>query len=376
MSIHKVTVSLDSRSYSVCIGSGLTRPTTAGGEGDSLLLPRLRGKKGVVVTNQTIAPLYLDQVREWFLEAGYETRPVVLPDGEEYKNYEILQQLYRELFQAGLQRNGFICALGGGVIGDLAGFTAATYMRGIDLLHLPTTILAQVDSAIGGKNGINLEFGKNLVGTTYQPRVVISDVDFLATLPEKELLCGFGEVVKYGLLAGDDFISFLEMNRNEIRERKPRSLAIMIHSCSRIKADYVERDEFDLLGVRASLNLGHTVGHALEKISDFKGLGHGEAVAIGLVCCLTLSVAMELLSESARQRALKLLHSYGLPMELSEEVEVERIIELMRRDKKADNGNLSMVLLRGLGDPYLEENIDPGLLAEVLETCKKPQLDD
>ncbi len=376
MSIHKVTVSLDSRSYSVCIGSGLTRSTANGGEGDSLLLPRLRGRKGVIVTNQTIAPLYLDRVREWFLEAGYETHPVVLPDGEEHKNYETVQWLYRELFQAGLQRNGFICALGGGVIGDLAGFAAATYMRGIDLLQLPTTILAQVDAAIGGKNGINLAFGKNLVGTTYQPRVVISDVDFIATLPEKELFCGFGEVVKYGLLAGDDFISFLEMNRNEIRERKVQSLAIMIHSCSRIKADYVERDELDLLGVRASLNLGHTVGHALEKLGDFRDLAHGEAVAIGLVCCLTLSVAMELLSENARQRALKLLHSYNLPMVLPAEIEVERIIEEMRRDKKAAAGHLPMVLLRGLGDPYLEENIEAGLLAEVLEQCKKPQLDN
>ncbi len=375
MNIYKVTVSLDSRSYSVCIGAGLTRPRAGGGEEDSLLLPHLRGRQGVIVTNRTIAPLYLEQVREWFLEAGYETRPVILPDGEEYKNYESLQWLYQELFQAGLQRNSFICALGGGVIGDLAGFTAATYMRGIDLLQLPTTILAQVDSAIGGKNGINLEFGKNLVGTTYQPRVVISDVDFIASLPEKELFCGFGEVVKYGLLAGDDFISFLEMNRDDIHQRKPRSLAIMIHFCSRIKADYVERDEFDLLGVRASLNLGHTVGHALEKLCDFKDMAHGEAVAIGLVCCLTLSVDMGLLSENARQRALKLLHSYSLPMTLPAEVEVEALIEQMRRDKKAADGKLSMILLRGLGDPCLDESIDPGLLAEVLEKCKTPQLD-
>ncbi|NPA25187.1 MAG: 3-dehydroquinate synthase [Deltaproteobacteria bacterium] len=375
MTIHKLTVALDSRSYSICIGSGLTQYDETGDGGDSLLIPRLRGKDGVIVTNETIAPLYLSRVRKWLAAAGYQGRPVILPDGEEYKNYTTLQSLYRELYEAGLQRNGFICALGGGVIGDLAGFAAATYMRGIDLIQLPTTVLAQVDSAIGGKNGVNLEFGKNLIGSTYQPRVVISDVDFIETLPEKELLSGLGEVVKYGLLAGDDFISFLELNQTEIMERKSRSLAIMIHSCSRIKADYVERDEFDLLGVRAALNLGHTVGHALEKMYGFQKLPHGEAVSIGLVCALTLSVAMELLPESGFQRALQLISHYRLPAVVPEDADIDQMIELMRRDKKVAAGSgLSMVLLRGLGDPYLEDNVDPVLLREVLIKCKQPQL--
>jgi 3-dehydroquinate synthase len=369
MTSHKVTVALDNRSYSVCIGSDLIRPAADAGS-DSLLLPRLRGKNGVVVSNETVAPLYLEMVQTWLAAAGYESTAVILPDGEAHKNFQTLQHLYQELFQAGLQRQGFICALGGGVIGDLAGYAAATYMRGIDLLQVPTTLLAQVDSAIGGKNGVNLEFGKNLVGTTYQPRVVISEVDFLSSLPEREMRCGFGEVVKYGLLAGDDFISFLEMNHNEILARNPRSLAIMIHSCSRIKADYIERDEFDLLGVRAALNLGHTVGHALEKLYDFEKLAHGEAVAIGLVCALKLSFRLELLSESALQRGLDLLSLYGLPMSIPAELEISDIISLMRRDKKS-TGGLSMVLLRGLGDPCLDNNLDPGLLREVLEECRE-----
>ncbi len=375
MTIHKLTVALDSRSYSICIGSGLTLSDAESEGGDSLLIPRLRGREGVVVTNETIAPFYLERVRGWLESAGYQSRPVILPDGEEYKNYATLQSLYRKLYEAGLQRNGFICALGGGVIGDLAGFAAATYMRGIDFIQLPTTVLAQVDSAIGGKNGVNLEFGKNLIGSTYQPRVVISDIDFIETLPEKELLSGLGEVVKYGLLAGDDFISFLELNQAEIMERNSRGLAIMIHSCSRIKADYVERDEFDLLGVRAALNLGHTVGHALETMYGFQKLSHGEAVSIGLVCALTLSVAMELLPESAFQRALKLISHYSLPAVIPEDADLDRVIEIMRRDKKAAAGSgLSMVLLRGLGDPYLENNVDPALLREVLIKCKQPQL--
>ncbi len=200
---------------------------------------------------------------------------------------------------------------------------------------------------------------------------MISDVDFITTLPERECLCGLGEVVKYGLLAGDDFISFLEMNQAEILQRNPRSLATMTHSCSRIKADYVVRDEYDLLGVRAALNLGHTVGHALEKMYTYKNLVHGEAVAIGLVCALSLSVAMKLLPEPSFQRALRLLELYSLPMLIPAEANADELIDLMRRDKKAVRG-LSMVLLRGLGDPYLEENIDSGILRETLERCKQP----
>ena len=366
MTSHKLTVSLESRSYSIHIGSGLTKVGD-----DSLSLPRLRGNQGVVVTNMTVAPLHLRRVQEWLAAGGYESTAIILPDGEEYKNHEVLQRLYQEIFKAGIQRTGYVCALGGGVVGDLAGFAAATYMRGIDLIQLPTTILAQVDSSIGGKNGVNLESGKNLVGTTYQPRVVISDVDFIATLPERESLCGLGEVVKYGLLAGDDFISFLEMNQTEILQQDPRNLAIMTHLCSRIKADYVVRDEYDILGVRAVLNLGHTVGHALEKMYAYQKLAHGEAVAIGLVCAMSLSVAMKSLAESSFQRGLQLLKLFGLSMLVPNDANVDEIIDLMRRDKKADRG-LSMILLRALGDPYLEDNVDPGLLRETLERCKQP----
>ncbi|MBN2705587.1 MAG: 3-dehydroquinate synthase [Deltaproteobacteria bacterium] len=363
---YKLTVALESRSYSIHIGSGLIKSG-----GDSLLLPRLRGRQGVVVTNETVAPLYLSQVQAWLADSGYKSSAIILPDGEEYKNHAVLLRLYQDIYAAGLQRNGFICALGGGVVGDLAGFAAATYMRGLDLIQLPTTILAQVDSSIGGKNGFNLEVGKNLIGTTYQPRVVISEVDFIKSLPEREVLSGLGEVVKYGLLAGDDFISFLEMNRAEILARNPRSLAIMTHFCSRIKADYVVRDEFDLLGVRAALNLGHTVGHALEKMYDYRGMAHGEAVAVGLVCALSLSFAMRFLPETSLSRALRLIELYGLPMQIPEDADVDELIALMRRDKKAGE-TLSMILLHGLGDPYLEDKVDVGLLREQLLRCKKP----
>ncbi|MCK5915336.1 MAG: 3-dehydroquinate synthase, partial [Deltaproteobacteria bacterium] len=364
MPFHKLTVSLESRSYPIHIGSGLTNTGSP-----AELVPRLRGEHGVVITNTTVAPLYLKRVQNWLLRAGYTCSAIILPDGEEYKNHETLLGLYQDMFEAGLQRNSFVCALGGGVVGDLAGYAAATYMRGVDLLQIPTTILAQVDSAIGGKNGVNMEGGKNLVGTTYQPVAVISDVDFIATLPEREILSGLGEVLKYGLLAGDDFISFLEMNQTEILARDPRSLATMIHFCSRIKTDYVVRDEYDRLGVRAALNLGHTVGHALEKLFSYQRFTHGEAVAIGLVASLLLAHEMGLLSEAARDRSLRLLGLFGLPMQIPDTAEVDKIIELMRRDKKAEK-SLSMLLLHGLGDPHLENDIDPLTLCKVLQECK------
>ncbi|MCK5680066.1 3-dehydroquinate synthase [bacterium] len=368
MPFHKLTVSLESRSYPIHIGAGLTASKSA-----AQIVPRLRGQHGVVVTNTTIAPLYLDRVQKWLRAAGYESTAIILPDGEKYKSHETLLSLYQNMFRAGLQRNSFVCALGGGVIGDLSGYAAATYMRGVDLLHIPTTILAQVDSAIGGKNGVNLEAGKNFIGTTYQPRVVISDVDFIETLSEREILGGLGEVIKYGLLAGDDFISFLEMNKSEILARDPRCLATMIHFCSRIKADYVVRDEYDRLGVRAALNLGHTVGHALEKLFDYQKFTHGEAVAIGLVASLVLAHDMNLLTEVALERSLQLLRAFGLPMQIPEAADVDEMIALMRRDKKAENG-LSMVLLKALGDPHLENDIDPVRLNRVLTKCKKSQL--
>lgn len=367
MTFHKLTVSLQSRSYPIYIGSGLTSTGSA-----VEFVPILRGQNGVVVTNETIASLYLERVQKWLHDAGHTNTAIILPDGEEFKDNKTLIALYQNMFKIGLQRNSFVCALGGGVIGDLAGYAAATYMRGVDLIQIPTTILAQVDSAIGGKNGVNMEGGKNLVGTTCQPRVVISDVDFIKTLPEREIISGLGEVLKYGLLAGDDFISFLEMNKNEILARDPRSLATMIHFCSRIKADFVVRDEYDRLGVRASLNLGHTVAHALEKIYDYKQFTHGEAVAIGLVAALVFAQETKLLSDTASQRSMQLFSSFGLPMQIPEEVDVDNMIEIMHRDKKAE-GSLSMVLLHGLGDPHLEKNIDLIQLKNVLQKCKHLQ---
>lgn len=367
MSIHKLTVSLGAKSYPVIIGSGLIRR-----EVGELYIPNFKGRQGVVVTNETVADLHLDRLLDLFAGTEYKVTPIIIADGEQYKNQETLFSLYQQMYDAGLQRDGFVCAFGGGVVGDLAGFAAATYMRGIDLLQVPTTLLAQVDSAIGGKNGINLPVGKNLVGSFYQPRAVISDVDFLDTLTEDEFFSGMGEVLKYALIAGDDFVTFLEMNCQEILAYNPKILAGMLHLCSRIKADFVARDEVEQLGVRTILNLGHTLGHALEKAYAYTGIKHGVAVAMGLIFTAYLSAETGSLSDDELQRILRLLKLFKMGIPVPAEVQGKELLEIMVRDKKVNADSLKMVLLRNIGQPFLSAEISPDQMLAALEKCKQP----
>ena len=364
---HKLTVSLGAKSYPVIIGSGLTR----GSEGE-INLPHFKGRQGVVITNETVEGLHLDRLLGLFAGTEYKITPIVIADGEQYKNQETLFSLYQQMYDVGLQRDGFVCAFGGGVIGDLAGFAAATYMRGIDLLHVPTTLLAQVDSAIGGKNGINLPVGKNLVGSFYQPRAVVSDVDYLETLPEDEFFSGMGEVLKYSLIAGDDFVTFLEMNYQEILARNPKILAGMLHLCCRIKADFIARDELEQLGVRAILNLGHTLAHALEKAYAYTGIKHGIAVAMGLLFTAYLSVETGSMSADELQRILGLLRLFKMELPVPAEVQGEELLEIMARDKKVTADSLKMVLLRNIGQPFLGTEISSDQMLAALEKCKQP----
>ncbi|MBN2333813.1 MAG: 3-dehydroquinate synthase [Deltaproteobacteria bacterium] len=367
MAIHKISVQLAGKSYPIMIGSGMLA-----GVNDEMHLPHFRGKRGVIITNETVAALHLNQLLDLFARTEYDVAPIVISDGEQYKNQETLFSLYRSMYDAGLQRDGFVCAFGGGVIGDLAGFAAATYMRGIDLLQVPTTLLAQVDSAIGGKNGINLPVGKNLVGTFYQPRAVISDVDLLTTLPEEEFYSGLGEVVKYALIAGEDFVSFLEMNHQGILAKNPKILASMLHYCSRIKADFVARDELEQLGVRAILNLGHTMAHALEKAGAYRGIKHGAAVAIGLAYVAYLSVEAGFLAKEELRRITALLELFGLQGIAPDDVSADELLAVMERDKKVANGKLNMVLLRNIGQPFVQSNISREHLLAALEKCRQP----
>jgi 3-dehydroquinate synthase len=364
MTTHKLTVQLGPKSYPIVIGAGLT----ATPEG-KVYIPHFRGKRGVVLTNTTVAGLHLERVKNLLAASGYGVQSIIIADGEEYKNADTMLALYQRMYELGLQRDSFICALGGGVIGDLAGFAAATYMRGIDLLHVPTTLLAQVDSAIGGKNGINLPMGKNLVGSFYQPRAVISDVDFLATLPAEEFICGLGEVVKYALIAGEDFVSFLEMNHRDIMEHNPKILSSMLHYCCRVKADFVARDELEQLGVRAILNLGHTVAHALETVSGYRGMKHGTAVAVGLVAAARVSRASGVLPANELQRIITLVELFQLPTTMPPGVDLETLVTVMARDKKVSADRLNMVLLRSIGQPFLQENVSRELLLGALQEC-------
>ncbi len=362
MNIHKLSLQLASENYPIIIGTGLLKEP--GGE---VQLPHFRSRSGVLITNETVADLYLEPVRDFFSRAEYELHPVVIPDGEQYKNREVLFSLYEQMYEAGLQRDGFVCALGGGVVGDLAGFAASTYMRGLDLIHLPTTLLAQVDSAIGGKNGINLPVGKNLIGTFYQPRAVLSDVDLLATLPDEEFNSGLGEVLKYALIVGNDFVSFLEMNFAEITAKVPKSLANMVHYCCRIKADFVARDEKEQLGVRAILNLGHTMAHALETVCAYEGMKHGLAVAKGLAFAALVSLEAETLSESEFRQIVELFRLFPLDVSLPDTVDGEALLQVIVRDKKMTADSLNMILLRNIGQPFLYSKVDLELLRAALD---------
>ncbi|MBW1644920.1 MAG: 3-dehydroquinate synthase [Deltaproteobacteria bacterium] len=357
MNIHKLSLQLAAENYPIIIGTGLIGE--AGGE---VHLPHFRAKTGVLITNETVAGLYLEAAQEFFRRAEYDLQPIVIPDGEQYKNREVLFSLYEQMFEAGLQRDSFVCALGGGVVGDLAGFAASTYMRGLDLVHLPTTLLAQVDSAIGGKNGINLPVGKNLIGTFYQPRAVISDVNLLATLPDDEFFSGLGEVVKYALIVGNDFVSFLEMNFREIMERVPKILANMVHYCCRIKADFVARDEKEQLGVRAILNLGHTMAHALETVFAYQEMKHGLAVAKGLAFAALVSLEAGTLSENEFRQVMELFRLFELDVSPPPAVDDEQLLTVMMRDKKMTAESLNMILLRSIGQPFLYSKVSRELL--------------
>ena len=362
MNIHKLSLQLETDNYPIIIGTGLT--SKPGGE---VHLPHFRSKTGVLITNEIVAALYLEQTQNFFRRAEYSVQPVVIPDGEQYKNREILFSLYEQMYDAGLQRDGFVCALGGGVIGDLAGFAASTYMRGLDLVHLPTTLLAQVDSAIGGKNGINLPMGKNLIGTFHQPRAVISDVDLLSSLPDEEFYSGLGEVVKYALIVGNDFVSFLEMNFQEIMAKVPKIIANMVHYCCRIKADFVARDEKEQLGVRAILNLGHTMAHALETAYAYQGMKHGLAVAKGLIFAAIVSVETGTLSENEFGKISQLLKLFDLDVSLPAEVDEEQLLTTIVRDKKMTTDSLNMILLRNIGQPFLFSKVSIEQLRNALK---------
>ncbi|MGC1183476.1 3-dehydroquinate synthase [Legionella sp.] len=314
----------------------------------------VKSQQVLIVTNQTIASFYLKYIQSAFTEIQCDV--VILEDGENYKNQHSLFAIYDALIQNKHHRDTTIIALGGGVIGDMAGFAASTYQRGVELIHIPTTLLAQIDSSIGGKTAINHSQGKNMIGSFYQPVAVLIDMATLDTLPEREFRSGLAEMIKYGLLVGGEFLQ--QLNNALEQDLTPGHLQLpqLIAQCCHIKAQFVEKDEKER-GQRCLLNLGHTFAHALEAYTDYKHWLHGEAVAIGLYCAAILSYKMGLINEQLVAYVKKMLQNAGLPHLIPGAINLEKLTTLMNLDKKVKNNRMRFVLIKKPGMCYLEDEI-------------------
>ena len=352
-----LTVDLGDRSYPIHIDAGLL------GQAD-LIVPHLAQKRAVVVTNTTIAPLYLDRLTSTLAAAGVAATSVVLPDGEAYKNWETLNLIFDALLTQRAERKTTLIALGGGVIGDMTGFAAACYQRGMPFIQIPTTLLSQVDSSVGGKTGINHPLGKNMIGAFYQPKVVLADAETLKTLPPRELSAGLAEVIKYGLIWDADFLAWLEANMDKLRALDPAAITHAIYRSCEIKAQVVGQDEREG-GIRAILNLGHTFGHAIETGMGYGNWLHGEAVAAGMVLATQVSQRLGWISEADVERTRALIRAAGLP-DVAPDLGVEKWLDYMGHDKKVEGGKLRFVLLKKLGEAVITGDVPADVLNDVL----------
>ncbi len=352
-----VKVALAEQSYRIHIGAGVLS------QAGQLLADSVPLGRVIVITNPTVKGLYGELLEESLKAAGIKADLLEVPDGEAYKSLGSAGGLYTSLAGLLAERNTQVLALGGGVIGDLAGFVAATYMRGLPLIQLPTTLLAQVDSSIGGKTAVNHGKLKNMVGVFYQPKVVISDISTFKTLPEKEFTNGMAEVIKSAAIADAEFFSFLETNLEKIKTRDEATMEEVVYRCASIKAGVVLQDERDA-GYRNILNFGHTIGHGIETASDFK-IGHGAAVAIGMVDAAAIAVKMGLLQESEAQRLTKLIRHSGLPTEVAPS-KTAQIIKAIKHDKKVTAGRVRFILPQTMGEMVINDEVPMSLVKEVL----------
>ncbi|WP_150305311.1 3-dehydroquinate synthase [Pseudomonas saliphila] len=356
--MQQLTVELADRSYPIYIGSGLL-------DQPDLLRSHLPGKQVCVVTDDTVAPLYL--VRLLASLAAYQVEQVILPTGEAFKNWSTLQQIFDGLLAARHDRGTTLIALGGGVIGDMTGFAAACYQRGVNFIQIPTTLLSQVDSSVGGKTGINHPAGKNMIGAFYQPQAVVIDTDSLHTLPEREISAGLAEIIKYGLIRDLVFLGWLEANMPALRALEPAVITEAIARSCAIKAEVVAVDEREG-GLRAILNLGHTFGHAIEAHQGYGRWLHGEAVGAGMVMALELSRRSGWLSQNDYDRAVAIIRAAGLPTAPPKDMTADDFMRLMAVDKKVIGGRLRLVLLRQLGEAVVTADFDVAALEATLHT--------
>ncbi len=343
--LDSIEVGLGDRSYKIIFGKGILA------ELGPLCRTLQSGKNVAVVTNPVVGGYYLEPVKSALADAGYDTYVVEIPDGEEYKNFETLKSIYDSLIEFGFYRSSLIVALGGGVVGDIAGFAAATYLRGIPFVQVPTTLLAQVDSSVGGKTGINHEKGKNLIGAFYQPGFVLIDTATLDTLPEREYLSGLAEIAKYGVVLDGNLFDFMSANAGRLLDRDKESLLTVIKRSCSIKASIVEKDEREA-GLRAVLNYGHTIGHAVETLTCYKRYTHGEAVAIGMAQAAKFSESMGFSGKAETEKIIGLLKALHLPVEIPFFRQSEYIDALLH-DKKAREGGINFVFNRGIGDFHI-----------------------
>lgn len=353
----KLTVNLGDRSYPIYIGENLY--------GNAGYYERhLSGDQVMVVTNETVSPLYLKAT----LTAlnNYETAHVILPDGEKYKTLETMNQIYTALLQHRFTRKSTLIALGGGVVGDMTGFAAATYQRGVNFIQVPTTLLSQVDSSVGGKTGVNHALGKNMIGAFHQPLAVLADTVTLKTLDDRQFISGLAEIIKYGLIVDSEFFDWLEAEMDALRGRDPLCLATAIERSCRCKAEVVAADEREA-GQRALLNLGHTFGHAIETGMGYGNWLHGEAIAVGMCMAADLSCRLGWITPESFSRACTLIERAGLPISPPGELRPQDFLELMSIDKKVFNGKLRLVLLEGIGSACVTDAFDVSKLHATLE---------
>lgn len=361
--MERITVTLGERSYPITIAAGLFNDAVA-------FWPLKAGDQAMLVTNETLAPLYLAPLRQRLEEAGVKVDQVILPDGEQYKTLAVMDQVFTALLQKPHGRDTTLVALGGGVIGDLTGFAAASYQRGVRFIQVPTTLLSQVDSSVGGKTAVNHPLGKNMIGAFWQPASVVIDLDCLRSLPPRELASGLAEVIKYGIILDGDFFNWLEQNLDALLALQDEALAYCIRRCCELKADVVAADERET-GLRALLNLGHTYGHAIEAHMGYGNWLHGEAVATGMVMAARTAERLGQFSAADTDRIIALLTRAGLPVTGPQEMTAQDYLPHMMRDKKVLAGELRLVLPLALGKAEVRSGVAHDIVLAAINDCRK-----
>ena len=360
---YKIDVDLKERSYSIFVGNNILA------ELPQYLRSIQVNSQVAIISTPPVSSIYVQNLLSLFND-NWSLNHFDVPDGEKSKSSEMVLNIYTWLLEHQHERNSTIIALGGGVVGDLAGFVASTYLRGINLVHIPTSLLAQVDSSVGGKVGINHPMGKNLIGAFYQPRCVFADISFLNTLPEDEFICGLGEVIKYSIISSQVPFNKIAKHMKAIREIDEKLLTEIVRTCIEVKVDIVEKDEKEQ-GIRAYLNLGHTFAHALETFYRYEGLKHGQAVLLGIKCALMVSQSLNMIDNHTVQRITDVIDQLGIKIPSGKDLDSFQLVEIMKQDKKMKGGKIHLVLPKELGEVTVVPVIDEKILRDSYAILKQ-----